>query len=107
MSESSLGSHMEMFTAEVRDIQDPDGGGGKVKLMVHGHHNVGDTPIDDKDLPWGHCIMNNSPSLNGIGESVNYHPGSTVIGFWLDPHTKQIPIILGSLHRSALPDYKG
>jgi hypothetical protein len=49
--------------------------------------------------------MNNSPSLNGIGQSVNYLPGSTIVGFWLDPKTKQIPIILGSLHRSALPDY--
>lgn len=110
MSENSLGSGMEMFTAEVRDIRDPHGVGnagtaGKVKLIVHGHHNVGKEPIDDKDLPWGHCIMNNSPSLNGIGSSVNYLPGSTVIGFWLDPKTKQIPIILGSLHRSALPDY--
>jgi hypothetical protein len=51
--------------------------------------------------------MNNSPSLNGIGQSVDYLPGTTVIGMWLDPATKQIPLILGSLHRSALPDYNG
>ena len=102
----SLGSQMEFFTGEVRDIQDPDEGSGKVKVVVHGHHNTGNEPIKDDDLPWGHCIMNNSPSLNGIGTSVNYLPGSTIVGFWLDPKTKQIPIILGSLHRSALPDYE-
>jgi len=105
MTDNSLGSHMHMFVAEVRDVKDPDNGSGKVKLIVHGHHNVGDEPIADEDLPWGHCLMNNSPSLNGIGTTVNYMPGSTVVGFWLDPETKQIPIILGSMHRSALPDY--
>jgi hypothetical protein len=105
MTQSSLGSHMEYFVGEVRDINDPDIGGGKVKIIIHGHHNAGDTPIGDDDLPWAHCIMNNSPSLNGIGKTVNYLPGSTVIGFWLDPDTKQVPIILGSLHRSGLPDY--
>jgi len=106
MTQMSLGGNMELWTGEVRDINDPDEpGSGKVKVIVHGHHNAGPTPIPDEDLPWAHCIMNNSPSLNGIGHSVNYLAGSTVIGFWLDPKTKQIPIILGSLHRSALPDY--
>ena len=106
MSNYSLGNHMEFFTAEVKDIEDPDGVSGKVKLVVHGHHNTGKQPVKSKDLPWGHCIMNNSPSLNGIGETVDYLPGTTVIGFWLDPKTKQIPVVLGSIHKSALPDYK-
>jgi hypothetical protein len=107
MTQSSLGSNMEMFVAEVRDIRDPNPGSGKVKLMIHGHHNAGPEPIKDEDLPWGHCIINNSPSLNGVGTTVNYLPGTTVVGFWLDPETKKIPVILGSMHRAALPDYAG
>jgi hypothetical protein len=103
MTNSSLGSNMEYFVAEVRDIRDPDEGGGKIKIIVHGQHNAGEERIEDDKLPWAHCLMNNTPSLNGVGDSVNYLAGSTVIGFWLDPKTKQIPIIIGSLHRSALP----
>ena len=49
--------------------------------------------------------MNNTASLNGVGKSVNYLPGSTVFGIFLDPINKQIPIILGALDRSGLPDY--
>jgi hypothetical protein len=89
-----------LWTAEVRDIRDPDKA-GKVKLMVHGHHNMGPEPVKDDDLPWAHSIMNNSPSLNGLGHSVNYLAGSTVVGMWLDPETKQVPLIFGSLHRSG------
>jgi hypothetical protein len=47
--------------------------------------------------------MNNSPSINGIGDSVAYVAGSTVLGFWLDGDKKQIPYIIGSTHRGAQP----
>jgi Gp5 N-terminal OB domain len=89
------------WTGEVRDIRDPDKA-GKMKVIVHGHHNIDDTPIQDTDLPWAHCVMNNSPSVNGIGSTTHYLPGTTVVGFWLDPETKQIPIILGSLHKAGI-----
>ena len=100
-------AHMQMFFGEVRDVRDPNGASGKVKITVHGHHNVGDNPVAEEDLPWAHCVMNNSPSLNGHGHTTNYLPGSTIIGFWADPETKQIPIIIGSIHRSGLPKYNG
>ena len=100
MTEQALGIGLGFFTCEVRDIRDPDKA-GKVKVIVHGHHNVGDVPIQDEDLPWAYPVMNNTPSLNRIGSSVNYLPGSTLIGFWLDPETKQIPCILGSMHRAG------
>ena len=89
------------FVGEVRDIRDPDEA-GKMKIIVHGHHNTGEKPIDDKDLPWAHCIMNNTPSLNGVGSTSNYLPGTTIVGFWLDPETKQIPYIIGSLHKAGV-----
>lgn len=91
----------QIFHAEVRDIQDPDES-GKVKIIVHGHHNIGDTQVKEEELPWAHCMHNNEPSLNKIGSSTKYLPGSTVIGIWLDPETKQIPIILGSFHRAGV-----
>ena len=92
------------WVGEVRKKGDPNSA-NKVQVMIHGLHNIGDSPIPDKDLPWAHSMMNNTASLNGIGKSVNYLPGSTVFGIFLDPINKQIPIILGALDRSGLPDY--
>jgi hypothetical protein len=103
MTEQALGIGLGFFTCEVRDIRDPDKA-GKVKVIVHGHHNVGDTPIPDTDLPWAYPVMNNTPSLNKIGTTTNYLPGTCLIGFWLDPETKQIPCVIGSMHRAGFAE---
>jgi hypothetical protein len=100
MTEQALGVGLGFFTCEVRDIRDPDKA-GKVKVIVHGHHNIGDNPIPDTDLPWAYPVMNNTPSLNKIGTTTNYLPGTCLIGFWLDPETKQIPCVIGSMHRAG------
>jgi hypothetical protein len=89
---------MELFHGEVRDINDPEKA-GRIKIIVHGKDNAGTTPIDDADLTWAIPLMNNSPSLKKIGESANYLPGSTIVGFWADPETKQIAYIMGSVHK--------
>lgn len=91
----------QFFTAEVRDVRDPDDV-GKVKLMIHGHHNAGPTPIADADLPWAHSVHNNHACLNGVGTTNKYLPGTSVVGFWLDPETKQIPFIIGSFHKAGV-----
>jgi hypothetical protein len=92
-----------IWVGEVRDIRDPNEG-GKVKIIIHGIHNVGPDPIPDDDLPWAHCVMNNSPSLNKMGDSVQYVAGSTVIGLTVDgPDNSQIHYVLGSVHRGQLP----
>lgn len=103
MTSNISGSHMEFWVGQVTDIRDPNGGSGKVRVNIFGHTNSGNTPTEEENIPWAHCVMNNSASLNGIGHSVKYLAGSVVMGFWLDPHTKQIPIVLGSLPRAALP----
>jgi hypothetical protein len=89
------------FLAEVKDIQDPDRA-GKIKIIVHVLHNGAEEPMPDEDLPWAIPIMNNSPSLNKIGSTSNYLPGTTVLCMWADPFEKQIPLILGSIHRAGL-----
>jgi hypothetical protein len=101
MTQQSGSGFSQFFTGEVRDIRDPDKT-GKVKLMIHGHHNAGPTPIADADLPWCHSIHNNEASLHGVGATTRYLPGTTVVGFWLDPETKQIPFIIGSFHKAGI-----
>lgn len=101
MTNQALGAAYHFFTGEVRDIRDPDKQ-GKMKIHIHGHSNQQMPPTDDAQLHWAHPFMNNSPSTNGIGKTSHYLPGSTVVGFWLDPLTKQIPIILGSMHKAGV-----
>ena len=101
MTVQALGQTSHFFTGEVRDIRDPDKQ-GKVKIHIHGHSNQQSPPTDDSDLHWCHTVMNNSPSQNGIGKTTHYLPGTTIFGMWLDPLTKQIPIIMGSLHKAGI-----
>src|SRR5208337_3782926 len=75
---------------------------GKMRIHIHGHSNQQDPPTDDSELHWAHTLMPNSPSINGIGKTSHYLPGSTIIGFWLDPLTRQIPFILGSKHKAGI-----
>lgn len=86
-----------IWWGEVRSIDDPEKS-GRIKVIIHGLDNTGSTPIDDDKLTWAIPIMNNTPSLNKIGASVNYLPGSTVIGFWADD-SQQIAYVLGSIHK--------
>jgi hypothetical protein len=100
MTEQSGSGFTPFFTAEVLDVKDPDNA-HKVKLMIHGHNNAGTQPVPDSSLIWAHSIHNNKASLNGVGTTNNYLPGTHVVGFWLDPDTKQIPFIIGSFHREG------
>ena len=100
MTTNVSGGAMHFFTCEVRDLKDPTNA-GKCKVHIHGHTNSGEKQIDEEDLPWAHVMHNNKASLNKIGSSTNYLPGSVCIGFWMDPETKQIPVILGSIPKAG------
>jgi hypothetical protein len=100
MTAQSGSGFTPFFVGEVLDIQDPDNA-HKVKVMIHGHQNAGPNPIPDEDLIWCHSVHNNVPSLNGVGVTNKYLPGTHVFGCFLDPETKQIPFILGSFHRAG------
>jgi hypothetical protein len=97
MTQEAVGSGIFWF-GEVRNIVDPSKA-GRIQVIIHGHDNVGSNPIDNSNLTWAIPIMNNSPSLNKIGETADYLPGSTVVGFWADFPLKQIAYIFGSVHK--------
>lgn len=96
----TIHTNHNIWTGEIRDKKDPDQG-PKMAVMIHGHDNM-DTPIPDANVRWAHCLMNNHASLNGIGAAPKYLPGTTVVGMWLDPETKQVPLILGSIPKSGV-----
>ncbi len=76
---------------------------GRVKVRVAGIHTSDQTILPTEDLPW--AILNNpvnSASISGVGDS----PVGIVCGTWctvifLDPETKQIPLVIGTI--SGLP----
>lgn len=86
--------------AEIRNVQCPQNS-GRCQIMIHGHHNGGDQPIPDQSLPWAHPIHNNIPSLNKIGHSTKYLPGSTVMVITIGPKENGIHYILGSIPRAG------
>ena len=105
MTEQNLNVGNPFFYAEVRSVEDPDNA-GKCKIVPYGHHNIDTDQIKEDELIWAHPMMNNTPSLNKVGETHRYLPGSTVLCAWADGN-KQIAVILGSGHRAGLTKQQG
>tara|TARA_B100000035_G_C21027414_1_gene566835 strand:+ start:180 stop:3005 length:2826 start_codon:yes stop_codon:yes gene_type:complete len=80
---------------------DPDNKGGyRYKVRVIGFHPNDLEALPTVDLPWAHVQMPvTAPFLSGNtgGAHPQLEVGCWVRGQWLDPESKQIPIIVGSI----------
>lgn len=86
------------FIGIVEDREDPLKL-GRVRVRAHQiHDDKANIPTDD--LPWAFIMVPPfSASIGEIGISpVGLMVGSTVVGFFVDGHEAQLPIILGSMH---------
>ena len=70
--------------------------GIRYKVRIMGYHPYDTGILSDEDLPWAQvlCPPGNSGSA-GRMETIKLAQGDTVVGFFLDGHSAQIPIILG------------
>ena len=70
--------------------------GIRYKVRIMGYHPYDSGILSDEDLPWAQvlCPPGNSGSA-GRMETIKLAQGDTVVGFFLDGHSAQIPIILG------------
>ena len=70
--------------------------GIRYKVRIMGYHPYDTGILSDEDLPWAQvlCPPGNSGSA-GRMETIKLSQGDTVVGFFLDGHSAQIPIILG------------
>jgi len=70
--------------------------GIRYKVRIMGYHPYDSGILSDDDLPWAQvlCPPGNSGSA-GRMETIKLAQGDTVVGFFLDGHSAQIPIILG------------
>lgn len=71
---------------------------GRVQVRVFGLHNENKIKIPTEDLPWA-GVLHSGSSLSGIGISASsILEGSMLAIMFIDGESKQIPVVLGSIH---------
>jgi len=71
--------------------------GQRYKVRIMGYHPYSTAELDDKDLPWAQVLQppGNSGSQNTL-ETIRFAQGDIVVGFFLDGHNAQVPMIMGT-----------
>ena len=107
MTERDMGSSFQWFFGKVVNRKDDPTKSGKIQVRIYGIHD-NESDIPDTDLPWAYPMMPiTSASFEHVGQSpTGVTEGATVFGFFVD-HEKQIPVVMGTIHRPALPDPNG
>lgn len=72
---------------------------GRVRVRVFGYHNEDKNILPTKELPWATPVQPvTSAALSGVGSTpFGLVEGTWVLGFFTDPGSYQIPMILGSI----------
>jgi hypothetical protein len=81
---------------------DGNGWGDRYKVRILGYHPEEESELSINDLPYALAML---PSTSGTGaanyaQSTRLRPGDTVMGFFLDGASAQIPVIMGALTRT-------
>jgi hypothetical protein len=86
------------FFGVVEDRMDPLEA-GRVKVRIFGYHNEDKAILPTVALPWATPIQPvTSPAVSGKGfSSVGLLEGTWVFGFFADPNSYQVPVIVGAL----------
>ena len=101
---SSISGTFNWFMGIVEDRNDPKRL-GRLKVRVFGEHTADKTKIPTEDLPWAQIMMPaTAGSLGGVGPSpTGILQGSWVVGFYIDGESKQVPLVIGTIHGEAGP----
>jgi hypothetical protein len=81
---------------------DGNGWGDRYKVRILGYHPEEESELSINDLPYALSML---PTTSGTGganyaQSTRLRPGDTVMGFFLDGASAQIPVIMGALTRT-------
>jgi len=87
------------FVGVVEDRNDPLKL-GRVKVRIYDFHTLNKALMPTDELPWAIIMMPSYlPSHNKVGLSpTGLTLGSTVIGFFMDGHDSNQPVIMGTIH---------
>ena len=71
--------------------------GQRYKVRIMGYHPYSTAELSDEELPWAQVLNppGNSGSQNTM-ETVRFTQGDIVVGFFLDGHNAQVPMIMGT-----------
>ena len=73
----------------------------RCRVRIVGYHGCGDELPDDQ-LPLAHVLLPpKCQPLEVVEESMKYHGGEVVVGFFLDGEDAQQPIIFGTLFKQS------
>ena len=80
-----------------KNTEDTAKWGQRYKVRIMGYHPYSTAELDDKDLPWAQVLQppGNSGSQNTL-ETIRFAQGDIVVGFFLDGHNAQVPMIMGT-----------
>lgn len=86
------------FFGVVEDIMDPLQV-GRVRVRCHNFHSISDAVLPTDELPWAHVILpTTTASYQEKGLSPTFmREGTTVVGFFADGMSAQLPIVFGTL----------
>ena len=86
------------FIGVVETVDDPLKA-GRCKVRIFGWHDKDTGTAATDDLPWAYALV----PVTHAGMHPNYKEGDWVVGFFLDAHSGQQPIIFGVLPAIAQP----
>ena len=86
------------FIGVVETVDDPLKA-GRCKVRIFGWHDKDTSTAPTDDLPWAYALV----PVTQAGMHPNYKEGDWVVGFFLDAHSGQRPIIFGVLPAIAQP----
>lgn len=98
------GDNHRWFVGTVVNATPPAGLEGRVRVRIHGVHNLYTGDIAESDLPWAQVVMPvTEGGISGHGRIPQLLSGVSVFGMFLDGVNSQLPLIFGSLNRVELP----
>jgi hypothetical protein len=88
---------------EAQKTQANGGGwGNRTKVRILGYHPYSTAELSNDDLPWAQVLLSPTSGSGAANYAVNpkLRPGDTVLGFFLDGDSAQIPVIIGCFGRT-------
>jgi len=86
--DQNLGMEFVWWMGVVEDRQDPQKA-GRYRVRIIGAHTENKSDLPSEQLPWAQTLVSVNVALK---------EGDFVMGFYVDGHDAQVPVIMGSLH---------
>ena len=87
------------FIGVVENLKDDPLKVGRCKVRIFGWNDKDTDTVPTDDLPWAYSLV----PVTQAGMHPNYEEGDWVVGFFLDAHAGQQPIIFGVLPAIVQP----